>query len=348
MGKKKESCGPNEIERVGYSRKAYKRKEYVKSNGTVVPATHVSSSWVPPTCIKDKGKPGKGKKILPTPNDKMHLTFYGYSIYAPKKKRHTALIAAAKDNNILEVIRRVNLIRNLNADTNAKKIFKEDLDYMKGMYSNIRKSKDRSEEKKTSDYIDGKRDYKKYLQKGGNDNISSQSSSSIEKEETICNDNNICNTVNYFYETHTTNGKKIMYFSITDKDIDDIYELEKNNFDPDVTKKDITQKISETYGFSIGIRADDILQGYCIFKPIDDITAKIICFRAIKGYNTPLYVFLARYLGSHEFGKIIFIIKLNDDDAVDHINFWFRMGFTAYEIIDSKNGLYMNIEKYLE
>ena len=58
-------CSKGEIERVGYS--------FVKKTGT-----HVS---VKPTCIKDKGKPGKGPKLITIPHeDEGLLSKYGYSL----------------------------------------------------------------------------------------------------------------------------------------------------------------------------------------------------------------------------------------------------------------------------
>lgn len=135
-----EQCGPGEILRKGYRRKGFQRNEYVKRDGTTIPATYVSAANVPPTCIKDVGKPGKGPKILPKPGNEIHLSRYGYSIHQPEAKRRQALRAAVNDTNNLLVLRRVNLIRNFQSNPDNKEKFSRDVEYLKKMYSNIRRT----------------------------------------------------------------------------------------------------------------------------------------------------------------------------------------------------------------
>ena len=59
----KTKCKPGEILRDGFTRKAHMRKKYEKSNGKKIKAVKVKESYTKPTCVKDMGKPGKGKKI---------------------------------------------------------------------------------------------------------------------------------------------------------------------------------------------------------------------------------------------------------------------------------------------
>jgi hypothetical protein len=94
--------------------------------------------YVQSACTPDKGKPGKtseSQKVLPKPGDKLHLSKYGYSTHASSTKRHKALAAAAADNDTLEVLRRLNLLRNLQGDDDAKITMSQDVEYMKRMYA---------------------------------------------------------------------------------------------------------------------------------------------------------------------------------------------------------------------
>jgi len=94
----KSSCPKGQIERVGY--------EYDKANGT-----HVK---VGKTCVEDKGKPGKGPKLIPIPKeDAGLLTAYGYSLKDSYEKRIKALKKANKNEDELKVLRHVNALRTL-------------------------------------------------------------------------------------------------------------------------------------------------------------------------------------------------------------------------------------------
>jgi hypothetical protein len=55
------------VQRKGYHRKGYHRKAYTRKNGTKVKAANVKACYVPPSTylIKDRGAPGRGKKVLP-------------------------------------------------------------------------------------------------------------------------------------------------------------------------------------------------------------------------------------------------------------------------------------------
>lgn len=119
------SCPRGQIEKS-----AYTVKGYTKSNGT-----HVKSFSVDPHCIKDMGKPGKGEKILPKLKGEIHLGNYGYTIKQSSEKRRKALRDAIKDNDPLEILRHLNLIRNYQADKSNKRRFSDDVDYLKDYYA---------------------------------------------------------------------------------------------------------------------------------------------------------------------------------------------------------------------
>ncbi len=91
-------CLKEEIERSGY--------EYTKKTGT-----HVK---VGKTCIDDKGKSGKGPKLIVIPkDDKGLLTAYDYSLKDSHEKRIIALKKANKNEDELKVLRHINALRTL-------------------------------------------------------------------------------------------------------------------------------------------------------------------------------------------------------------------------------------------
>jgi hypothetical protein len=118
------SCKRGEILREGYKRKAYTR-----SDGTRVKAT-----YVPPTCIKDKGKPGKGKKLFTL--EKGTLSKFGYSLDKKAEVRRKALDKAVKEIGYLPVIRKLNAVAILQKNTNPvnSRKFRYDKDWVSKKY----------------------------------------------------------------------------------------------------------------------------------------------------------------------------------------------------------------------
>jgi len=74
---------------------------------------------VKPTCIKDRGKKGKGPKLIP-PLKKGLLTKYGYSSKESTQKRHAALKKAAREYGAGNLVQKLNAIYVLNRNTNPK------------------------------------------------------------------------------------------------------------------------------------------------------------------------------------------------------------------------------------
>ena len=92
-------CSKGQIEKVGYTYIRKKTKKSVK---------------VKPTCIEDKGKPGKGPKLINIPNeDEGILGKYGYSLKKSHEDRIKALKKAFKENSHLKILRHLNAIRTL-------------------------------------------------------------------------------------------------------------------------------------------------------------------------------------------------------------------------------------------
>jgi hypothetical protein len=112
---------------IGFDlKKGYKKKSYTKLDGE-----KVLSSYIKPTCIKDKGLPGKLlDEYKPfTISPKNGLKPYGYSTSLSSKKRYESLIKAIKELSYMSVIRRLINLRTLTkrSDIEHSKIYDEDI-----------------------------------------------------------------------------------------------------------------------------------------------------------------------------------------------------------------------------
>lgn len=116
-------CPSGQIERIGYS--------YVKKSSK-------KSVKVKPVCINDKGKPGKGPKLIVIPpEDEGILKKYGYTLKDSHEDRIKALKKAFKENSHLKILRHLNAIRTLQK-SNEKYYNKLDKD-MKWLQSYYKK-----------------------------------------------------------------------------------------------------------------------------------------------------------------------------------------------------------------
>ena len=132
-------CPKGEIKKDSYVRKGYYRKPYTRSDGIRVKGSYISRTKVPSTCVPDKGKKGKTSKkdkVLPKPGKKLSLSRFGYSTDKSTKVRQEALTKASKHPkyNPLEVLRRLNLIRNYQSEEDNKKIMSKDVEFMSKYY----------------------------------------------------------------------------------------------------------------------------------------------------------------------------------------------------------------------
>ncbi len=148
------SCGPGQIRRASYDRKAHSRKSY-RRGSTKVKGSYVDRTHVPSACVKDMGKPGKtpkSKRVLPRPGEKLHLSKYGYATHKAPSERHAALMKAAEKSGepMLTVLRRLNLLANYQADPRAKAAMREDVDYMSAQYAKYKRSQGRTSSRKRS------------------------------------------------------------------------------------------------------------------------------------------------------------------------------------------------------
>ena len=129
------SCKTGEIKRKGYS--------YTKNNTN-------NQVVVDPICIKDKGKPGKGKKLITIPDEDVGLlSKYGYSLKNGYEKRLDSLKKAMVDNNELKILKHVNALRTLQKSNERlynkldkdMKWLQKDYENKKGGNTDIDKSK---------------------------------------------------------------------------------------------------------------------------------------------------------------------------------------------------------------
>ena len=148
------TCKRGHIRRNGYWKKGYLRKAYTRKDKTKVKGAYVDRAWVPSTCIKDMGKPGKGPKILPPVGKELKLSRYGYSTKKTQMERRKSLVKASKSNNPLKVLRHLNLIRNYQADKTIKSTMAKDVTFLSGEYAKFKeqqgRAKRRTSKRKTS------------------------------------------------------------------------------------------------------------------------------------------------------------------------------------------------------
>lgn len=109
-----------------------RRRSFVRKDGTPVPGS----------CVTDRGLPGKGPKSLPLPKKHGFLSQYGYHLDISSTERHKALEKALAKEDDLEVMRHLNLIRNLTAiGTPNKTKLEQDVKFLSKKY---KKSKSKS------------------------------------------------------------------------------------------------------------------------------------------------------------------------------------------------------------
>jgi hypothetical protein len=111
-------------------KKGYYRNEYIKKDGTLVAKTYVD-----PTCIKNKGLPGKtieGHKPIIIKNKNM-LHRHGYSTKNNSKKRFDALINSAKNETYKSTVLQLSALKTLTKRTDPEHshIYDEDMKKLK-------------------------------------------------------------------------------------------------------------------------------------------------------------------------------------------------------------------------
>lgn len=135
------SCPKGQILRA-----AYKREAYTRSDGT-----RVHSTLVAPSCIEDRGAPGKGRKEWILRDFDHVLSQHGYEDVKNKSEiaRHRALnkvLKALADKHgerqsyitaIKELVARANY--QIRTNPHVSKIFKDDADWISEKYAEFKK-----------------------------------------------------------------------------------------------------------------------------------------------------------------------------------------------------------------
>lgn len=130
-----EKCKPGEIVRDGYVRKAYKRKD-----GSTVKRTVVK-----PSCVKDVGRAGKGKREIQKKYKlrKGALRALGYEVKDTESKRRAALLKAVKSGklpvNSLKWKLNAQYVYRKNAPKGSRRYelgqrFRKDFEYLRKLY----------------------------------------------------------------------------------------------------------------------------------------------------------------------------------------------------------------------
>ena len=121
-----DKCSKGKIERIAYDYIKKKTKKAVK---------------ISKTCVTDKGKPGKGPKIITIPEyDVGLLSNYGYSLKEKHELRQKAIKKSIKEHDPLKVLRHINALRTLQKSN--EKIFKKldkDMKWLQKQYDKIKK-----------------------------------------------------------------------------------------------------------------------------------------------------------------------------------------------------------------
>jgi Family of unknown function (DUF5771) len=107
------TCPPGQIMRKGYRRRK-------------------SGTYVKPSCIKDRGAPGKGPKLFNVTHPGI-LTNMGYHTYESMGLRHSAIERAVKKSGYAEIFKALNNLRLWNKRVNPELSFKasRDINYLR-------------------------------------------------------------------------------------------------------------------------------------------------------------------------------------------------------------------------
>ena len=91
-----------------------KKGQILKEGYTYIKKKTQKKVKISPICVTDKGKPGKGPKLIKIPEyDVGLLSKYGYSLSNNHENRIKTLKKAIKENSELKILRHINALRTL-------------------------------------------------------------------------------------------------------------------------------------------------------------------------------------------------------------------------------------------
>lgn len=146
--KKKSRRGSNKCPKGEIMRDGYIRRGYVISRGSAK-GRRVKRTYVPATCIEDRGKPGKGPKLIPAFKTPEALRQFGYSVKDPFEDRKKAIRKAVDKYGKNKIIRHLVVARIYHKNTNPvyTRKFQKDEEYARE-YGDKKTKKKRSKSKK--------------------------------------------------------------------------------------------------------------------------------------------------------------------------------------------------------
>lgn len=301
------------------------------------------------------------KRARESPESKIQLTKYGYSIKKSDAERRAALMAAIKDHSTISVLKKLDQLKNFQPIKENKDVISKDAEYLQKIYSTTKKFEEAQQHGETKPVKKRGRPRKiSQAQTGGEKEGSDESDivvanvelpeeqiieiNTVVDMEKVCTEGK-CSVKNMVDELHSVNGKEIRFYTLREEDADDVLKLDKVYFDSNATKDDVLKKIRNNHGLLIGIKVDNMLQGYCFYNPLENKEIKFEWFCANKGYGTALYTFLERFFQQAGYERILLTVSLEGSYAIRRINFWYLMGFTVYEAMPEKKKL--NMHKYI-
>jgi hypothetical protein len=131
-------CPPGYVARASYARKystVVRQRGYTvrKASGTTYKVYPKNDTlFVPASCIKDTGLPGKGVPRPIGPLRKGEMTKFGYSSKKPVEERHAALREAVANLGALSTYRKLDAVAKLGVrvSPDSARIFAADRDWV--------------------------------------------------------------------------------------------------------------------------------------------------------------------------------------------------------------------------
>jgi hypothetical protein len=131
-------CPPGYVARASYARRyktAVRQRGYTvkKASGTTYKVYPKNETlFVPASCIKDTGKPGKGVEKPIGPMRKGEMTKFGYSSKKSVEERHSALRLAVAQLGALDTYRKLDAVAKLGVRVapDAARTFAADRDWV--------------------------------------------------------------------------------------------------------------------------------------------------------------------------------------------------------------------------
>jgi len=264
-----EKCPKGDILRKGYKRRGYKREGYVKnSTGQYIEPVTVKATYVPPTCIKERGN--NTHRLLPKLKNDISLRKFGYKTDLPERERHVALKNAAKASDLLLVERRLNLIRNKQINPGPKAAMSSDIKYLHNLYAKEREKYGRNRRSYKLREKENNKHIGNYLIKGG------------KKEKTVVYEN-------YTLNIQLRSDKMLVEFrTLYEEDLPAIEKLNEKLNENCIT--DIETKLNNSE--LIGLLIDKHLKGYVYYTVAN---RKIQSYCVPEKYEKILKDFVAKY-----------------------------------------------------